>query len=204
LALAEVSALTSGSANATGKPDRRNRQVRGRVTDTAEQPRRSDREALAAMIQRAAPDASVHPPSGYVPPNVVVLATDGPPDQVQARDLIRDRIPHLAARASELRGVVGPFVLPGRSSCLHCHDLHRRDADPGWPRVLMALQNAIPVPPAVLATSVAALAAGQVLQFLDGRRAPDSIDGTLELRHGEWLVRRRSWKPHPGCFCQSP
>lgn len=166
------------------------------------EPRRVDRDELAALIRRVSPAANVHAPGGYVPPSIVVLATDGPPDHVRARGLVADRVPHLAVRASELRGVVGPLVLPGRSSCLHCHDLHRRDLDPSWPKVLLAMGGATPVPPAVLATSVAAVGAGQVLDFLDARRTPDSVDGTLESTSGEWVIRRRSWQPHPDCFCQ--
>lgn len=171
--------------------------------DNAEPPRRADREALAAMIRRVSPQARVHPPRGYVPPTLVVLADDGPPHQGRSRSLVGDRIPHLAAQAGETRGVVGPLVIPGRSSCLHCHDLHRRDRDPGWPLVLLAQQSISSVPAPVLATAVAATAAQQVLQFLDGRRLPDTVDGTLELANGDWAVRRRSWRPHPGCFCQS-
>jgi hypothetical protein len=189
-------AVAHGAVTRPRRPPRR-------PNKPTEQPRRADREALAAMIRRISPEVNVHPPGGYLPPTIVILATDGPPDQVQARGLVNDRVPHLAVRASELRGIIGPFVLPARSSCLHCHDLHRRDADPGWPRVLLAMQRALPVPPAVLATSVAAATAGQVLQFLDGNRMPDSVDGTLELGLSDWVVRRRSWQPHPACFCQS-
>ena len=35
-----------------------------------------------------------------------------------------------AGWAGPARAVVGPLVLPGRSTCLHCADLHRADADP--------------------------------------------------------------------------
>jgi hypothetical protein len=211
LALDEVVGLDDGRAKAARRPRPRPDPSAATSADAtsgeqprrAQQPRRADRDALAAMIRRVSPDANVHPPSGYVPPTIVVLATDGPPDQVQAHELVQGHVPHLAVRASEHRGVVGPFVLPGRSSCLHCHDLHRRDADAGWPRVLLAMQQAAPIPPAVLATSVAASSAEQVLQFLDGERVPDSVDGTLEFRLGEWVVRRRSWRLHPACFCHS-
>ena len=207
LAIDQIAELNLRQSSAGDPADGRPRTARPRKKvdqsrPEVQQPRRADRDALAAMIRRVSPAVNVHSPSGYVPPDLVVLATDGPPDQVQARALVVDRLPHLAVRAGEVRGVVGPFVLPGRSSCLHCHDLHRRDADPGWPQVLLALQRAAPVPPVVLATSVAAAGADQALQFLDGRRVPDSVNGTLELNAGDWVVRRRSWRAHPACFCQ--
>ncbi len=163
-------------------------------------PTPADRSTLAAVIRRARPQVAVHRPAGYVRPGLVLLATDGPPEPEVVRRLVSEGQPHLAVHAGELRGVVGPLVLPGRTSCLHCHDLHRRDADGGWPRVLLALRHSVVLPPAVLATSVAALAADQAVQFLGGRR-PATLDGTLECAPGEWRVRRRSWRAHPACFC---
>ncbi len=164
---------------------------------------RDDREALAAVIRRVAPTTIVHPPGGYVPPSLVVLATDAQSDEVQARALVGDRVPHLAVRAGEARGVIGPLVLPGRSSCLHCHDLARCALDPGFARVRLARRHTVPVPPTVLATSVAAIAAGQALEFLDTRLPPITVDGTLELGLDVWRVRRRSWQRHRDCFCRS-
>ena len=163
-------------------------------------PASTDRVTLAEVVRRARPGVTVHRPAGYVRPGLVVLATDGPPGPELIRRLVTDRQAHLAVHAGELRGVVGPLVLPGRTSCLHCHDLHRRDADSGWPQVLLELRQAVTTPPAVLATTVAALAADQALQHLGGRR-PAAVDGTLECGIGEWRVRRRSWRSHPGCFC---
>ena len=56
------------------------------------------------------------------------------------------------------------------TSCLRCADLHRRDADPRWPR--LAAQLTATEPPASGATVTclltAATAAVQVLAYLDG------------------------------------
>ena len=180
----------------------RSRATSRRAGITGAGPRQADREALAAMIRRVSPEARVHAPAGFVPPTVVVLALDGPPDPDTARRLVRDGVPHVAVMSSELRGVIGPFVLPGRTSCLHCHDLHRSDADPGWPKVRLALGGQLRVPSAVLATHLAAITAGEVLRYLDGR-IPSSIDATLEILADDWLVRRRTWRPHPACFCET-
>lgn len=111
---------------------------------------------------------------------------------------------HLAVSVREGRGVVGPLVLPGVSSCLHCHDLHRRDRDPVWPRIAAQLAtDPAGVPPceAPLAMALAALGAAQALAYLDGEPGPATLDGTLEVTLPELRVRRRSWQAHPECPC---
>lgn len=179
------------------------REASGRTGNSAHGPLTGQREVLAAMISRAAPAARTHSPSGYLAPTVAVLAPDGEPDPVLVRRLVCDGVPHLAVRSTESLGVVGPLVLPGRSSCLLCHDLVRRDDDPGWPHVVLALQQASPVPPTVLATAVASLAAQQALRFLDRGDIGAVVDGTIEVCAGDWRHRRRSWRPHPDCPCRA-
>ncbi len=121
--------------------------------------------------------------------------------------LMADRVPHLAASASEAIGVVGPLVLPGRTACLRCLDQARADKDPAWPLILAQLAARQPDPPAcdaVLATAVAAQAAAQALAFID--RTPEVkavINGTLELVLPGWQWRRRTWRPHMACACGS-
>jgi hypothetical protein len=121
--------------------------------------------------------------------------------------LMSDRVPHLAASASEAIGVVGPLVLPGRTACLRCLDHARADKDPAWPLILAQLAARQPDPPAcdaVLATAVAAQAAAQALAFID--RTPEVkavINGTLELVLPAWQWRRRTWRPHMACACGS-
>ncbi len=112
-------------------------------------------------------------------------------------------IPHLAARVVEITGIVGPLVVPGRSSCLRCHDLHRTDRDPAWPKIAAQAGHRRPAVAAcdiTLAAEVAALAAQQALAYLDGY-PPAVIDGTIEIALPYGLPRRRSWRPHPSCGC---
>jgi hypothetical protein len=54
---------------------------------------------------------------------------------------------------------------------------------------------------AVLGSLAAALAAGQVLDHLDGLNAPATLGGTLEWEAGSPAPRRRSWPVHPACGC---
>jgi bacteriocin biosynthesis cyclodehydratase domain-containing protein len=118
---------------------------------------------------------------------------------------MRERIPHLAASASEAIGVVGPLVLPGRSACLRCLDLARTDRDPAWPLILAQLAGRQPDPPACdasLAAAVAAQAAAQALAFTDRPDQPGPVtNGTLEFVLPGWQWRRRTWPPHPDCTC---
>lgn len=137
----------------------------------------------------------------------VVLAPDddaGTPDV--AAGLQRGGIPHLLVRVVETSGVVGPLVVPGSSTCLHCLDLHRTDRDRDWPAIagqMARKPTAKPSCDASLATAVAGMAAGHVLGYLDGYDVA-SIDGTVNLELPYGLPRRRSWHPHPECECREP
>jgi hypothetical protein len=100
-------------------------------------------------------------------------------------------------------GVVGPFVVPGRTSCLRCADLHRCDADPDWP--LLAAQLTANEPPPSGATTTCLLtavtAALQVLAYLDAVAAPVTLNATLQLQPPDPVPVLRRWPPHPSCRC---
>ncbi len=141
--------------------------------------------------------------SGGKLPDLAVLV--GLHDHELASALVRERVPHLAASASEAIGVVGPLVVPGQSACLRCLDLARTDRDPAWPLILAQLAGREPHPAAcdaALATAVAAQTASQALAFVD-RATPASavVNGTLELVLPDWQWRRRTWPPHHKCSC---
>jgi hypothetical protein len=164
--------------------------------------RRQDAALRAA--RRIAPSVRSHQPVGQRPDLVVLAGEAGERDQRLLERLMRAGVPHLLASVRDTTGLVGPLVLPGRSSCRRCHDLHRSDRDPGWPSVAAELSagrrrgGACDV---VLATAVAAHAGLQVLAFLDGDPAPPAVDGTLEIAQADGRVRRRSWSIHPSCGC---
>jgi hypothetical protein len=151
-------------------------------------------------VSAALPDVPDRPGDG---PDLVVLAPVAHTARDDAAALLRLGVPHLTAIVIETTGVVGPLVLPGRSSCLRCHDMHRTDRDPAWPRVLAQADGRLPGVPAcdlTLAALVAALAAQQVLAHLDGF-VPATVDGTVETSLPFGMPRRRSWRPHPACGC---
>jgi hypothetical protein len=157
------------------------------------------RARFRAMTRRP-PAAEVDSPT----PDFVVLAPAAGAAVVQGGEaLVAAGIPHLAARVVELTGIVGPLVVPGRTSCLRCLELHRGDRDPAWPRIAAQAAHRGSVVAAcdvTLATHVAALAAQQVLASLDGF-SPATVDGTVEVSLPYGLPRRRSWRPHPACGC---
>jgi bacteriocin biosynthesis cyclodehydratase domain-containing protein len=138
-------------------------------------------------------------------PDLAVLV-GRPPLDLQAA-LAADGLPHLAVLASEAIGVVGPLVIPGRTSCLRCLDYIRAGRDPAWPLILAQISTRRPDPPAcdaVLTASVAAQAAAQVLTAIDKTpTATATVNGTLELVLPDWRWRRRTWPPHPACACST-
>lgn len=167
---------------------------------------RSRQLACRDLLARVAPATLSAPLSAGQRRDLVVLAPVGRLDPARVPLLMRAGTPHLWVAVREGRGVIGPLVLPGRSSCLHCHDLHRADRDPAWPTVAGQLAR----PPRVtacdtaLAVAVAGRAALQALAFLDGHEATCVVDGTLELSPPEGRERRRSWGAHPACGCRWP
>jgi len=158
-------------------------------------------QGTALAVRRVAPDACTD--DRDTRPDVAVLTEEQDPQLIAA--LVSSRVPHLVATAGEAIGVVGPLVIPGGSACLQCLNLTRRDRDPAWPLIAAQLAGSRPATPAcdaVLATAVAAHAAGQVLAFID-RTGPDPAtkNGTLELVLPDWRWRRRTWPIHFECGC---
>ena len=165
---------------------------------------RSRSAAAAEALRRAAPEVRSAPPAPGRRPDLVVLASTEPVDTMLRTALAGGRVAHLVAGVRETTAVVGPLVLPGRTGCLHCGDLHRADRDPAWPVVaaqLVGIRRRREEPcDVVLATVAAGLAALQCLAHLDGRSAA-ATGASLELGLTDWRLRRRGWPAHPRCDC---
>lgn len=133
----------------------------------------------------------------------VVLTDELIPDPGTVADLMAAGVAHLPVRMRDGRGVVGPLVLPGRTSCLRCADLTRTDLDPEWPHVAAQLLGRVghSAPEAVLAA--AALAVSELTALIDGdaSRTPTTLDTTVELDVATARLVRRRWRPHPRCGC---
>ncbi|GAA4230206.1 hypothetical protein FHR32_001676 [Streptosporangium album] len=169
----------------------------------------SRQEGAVAAAMTVAPsvtawtgDHAAHLADGTRRPDLAILAPVEPLDGLLVEELIAWKIPHLLVTAFEGCGSVGPMVLPGRSTCLQCLDLIRRDRDPGWP-VVSARLGGFPAGEiacgTVMSSLVAAAAAGHALALVDGC-ATSVTNGTIDILPDlRW--RRRSWSVHPQCRC---
>ena len=135
------------------------------------------------------------------PIDLTIIAAETPEvDRVLTDHFVRHDQAHLLLRGLGRSVCVGPLVIPGRTSCVRCADLHRSDADPSWPTVLAQLtQHPLPMEPA-LVTWAAQTAVIQALAYLSGS-SPESSGATLELNARDYLMRWRSWPAHAGCGC---
>jgi bacteriocin biosynthesis cyclodehydratase domain-containing protein len=97
---------------------------------------------LYRAFREIAQSSGVH--CGKSDGDITVFAGGFHPDAIIEHSAVREawvqNRPHLSITAFGDRGVIGPLVEPGRTSCLTCHHLHMRDADPAWP--LLAAQRA--------------------------------------------------------------
>jgi hypothetical protein len=159
--------------------------------------------AAADAVRRANPLTDLRPLPPDVAADLVVLARPWAASDPLAAGIHRSGVPHLVATVRGQTGVVGPLVVPGATSCLHCADLHRRDADPRWPRLAAQLTSGDLPPSGATITCLltAATAALQVLAYLDGSAAPGVLEATIELRPPQFTPRVRRWPAHAACAC---
>jgi bacteriocin biosynthesis cyclodehydratase domain-containing protein len=134
-------------------------------------------------------------------PDLVVLADAAVPATEVVSTLTSRHLPHLLVRMREGAGWVGPFVQPGRTSCLRCLDLHRTDRDAHWPLVAAQLTARPMHADLIGASATAAFAAGQALHALAGARDLLLQDSAVVIDLFTARILRREWSPHPRCGC---
>ncbi|MFC6093773.1 ThiF family adenylyltransferase [Saccharothrix lopnurensis] len=160
-------------------------------------------EAAADAVLRACPGVRSAPRD----PDLVVLADALVPAPELLHELVRSRTSHLAVRVREGLGVVGPLVVPGRSSCLRCADLHSSDLDRAWPLIAAQLVDRPQHADLAAVTATAGIAVGQALLALDRdrepRTRPPTWDATLEVDAFAGVVEHRIAPVHPRCECRS-
>lgn len=132
---------------------------------------------------------------------VLVCPATAEPDRVLTRDLTASGLPHLVVRVEPERAVVGPFVVPGRTPCVACTDLVRRELDADWPHLLAQLCRSEHVPGPRQVAWASAMAAAQLATWHDGG-PPESSGTTLELDGHTGVFGVRRWPRHPDCGCQ--
>lgn len=162
-------------------------------------------EAAERAVRRIAAATRTTRPSARARPDLVLLTDATVADPVVSANLVALGVPHLLVHAAEGTGVVGPLVVPGRTSCLRCVDLHNTDVDPCWPA--LAAQLAAHPQPADLATAAAtaAFAAAQALRFLHGSAAGHGElpvwGAAVEIDVFTGRSERVEWQPHGECPC---
>ncbi|WP_221347927.1 TOMM precursor leader peptide-binding protein [Streptomyces beigongshangae] len=173
-------------------------------------------EAARRAVRAAAPSrpprrGGARAPAGQDGPglSLVILAPRDPlavhaPDPADLEPLLASGTPHLFAGVVEGTGIVGPLVLPGDTACAGCLDLERTDRDPAWPRLLAQWRSGrsrrVPACDLALAVTVAGLAAGHALAFLDGG-LPSSAGARWEVSPPGFDWRARPVRQHPACPC---
>lgn len=160
------------------------------------------REAMAQVVRRVNADTATTRLYADRQPELVLLTDAVVPAPEVVSELVRDGISHLPVRVRDGVGIVGPLVVPGRSSCLRCADLHRAGLDESWPRVATQLAGRVQRPDLGAVHACAALATAQALRLLSpSDQAPPSWNATLEIDFFDGAIRHRDWQPHPGCGC---
>jgi hypothetical protein len=162
----------------------------------------SRREGMAQVLRRTSPQTSTTRLYADRQPELVLLTDAVVPAPEVVSELVHEGISHLPVRVRDGVGIVGPLIVPGRSSCLRCADLHRTGLDAGWPRVASQLAGRVQRPDLGAVQACAALAAAQALRLLSPcEEAPPTWNATLEIDFFDGAVRHRDWPPHPGCGC---
>jgi bacteriocin biosynthesis cyclodehydratase domain-containing protein len=168
-------------------------------------------DALVDVVRRVAPGARAGPAPARLVPDLCVLADAAAPDPARVAELHLARVAHLVVRLRDGIGVVGPLVLPGRSACLGCVELHRCTRDPGWPAVAAGLLDVEGTGEPATTAATAGLAVAQALVALDAASAaptsgpvPAALGSTLELDLAAGALLRRRWTGHPDCTCGAP
>jgi len=163
--------------------------------------------ATRDAVRRLCPQADAAALPLRAIPDLVVLTDALAPEPARIARLHTDLTPHLPVRLRDGVGVIGPLVLPGRSACLGCLELHRRSRAPEWPRVSAQLSGRAGRAGPAETAATAALAAAQVLTCVDavvgGGDPPPTLQTSIEFDAAAGTIVRRPWTPHPDCGCGS-
>lgn len=170
---------------------------------------------LRGLLRRAGLPAPAQrrpgPRTGAAPQELLVVVGVGEPLRRRLDECVEDGTPHLVLRFVEGRAVLGPFVVPGRTACMHCVDLHRTDADHAWPLLLEQYSrltrhdrsDGVPEPvDAALAAVATGWAVRDVAAHLTGQ-APVTRSRTFTMTPELVEVVLQEWPQRPDCGCVS-
>lgn len=141
-------------------------------------------------------------------PDVVIVSTNRSCDPSAVGMLMAEDQVHLLVTHRERSIVVGPRVVPGRTPCSHCAELHLSDHDPHWPFMAEEARTS-PLPaPSPAARHIAAL---EVARAALGVNAPELLGGDIPWGSGACVahidatgaLRAEVTRAHPRCGCAS-
>ena len=167
-------------------------------------------EALRCSGARIAHSSQPHATVYATAVDLVVLSDYLVTDPRMVRDLHSQGVPHLPVRVRDGIGLVGPLVIPGKTSCLGCADLHRSDRDAAWPAIAAQLRDTVGLADRATLLATAALALSQVnrvIAAVRGQQAvpdpgpPAALNATLEFDLNAGSIVARQWTRHPLCSC---
>jgi hypothetical protein len=162
--------------------------------------------AVADTVRELAGSAGLGVCSDPSEATVGVLTGDREPARHLSDAVMHSGIPHLWAYVRDLVGIVGPFVVPGTTSCLRCVDAARSDLDPAWPTLLQSAEaRPLRVAPCddVLATLVGAWAVQEIALWASDVR-PHTYGCVIEVPQGWGPAEAANYEPHPACGCGWP
>lgn len=141
--------------------------------------------------------------------DLVVLTDYLVADPRLVRDLHDAGVAHLPVRVRDGTGLVGPLVIPGKTSCLRCADLHRSDRDAAWPALAAQLSRTVGSADRATVLATAALALNEIDRVIRAVRgegtkqsaSPSTLNTTLEFDVTRGVLDARRWSRHPECSC---
>ncbi len=141
---------------------------------------------------------------------LTILADARHPDVPAQFDHDAQQKPHLPVGVHGERATIGPLVVPGRTGCMRCAHLHRRDADSAWPLLAVQWAQALdgaacpPIDPLLgrLAATQAALLARMWVDTPERSETWAGFALALRLPSGE--STRVARPAHPLCGCRWP
>jgi bacteriocin biosynthesis cyclodehydratase domain-containing protein len=161
--------------------------------------------AARRAVHRASPNVRTAAFGHGHTPDLVVLADALVPRPEDVDALTNAATPHLLVRTRDTTGIVGPFVVPGFTSCLRCTDLHRCDRDECWPQVAAQIAGQTQLTDLASTHATAAFAVTQALDAAAWLRGvagpPATCEVSVELDLRDATTLHRNWAPHPLCTC---
>ena len=158
--------------------------------------------AAGALADATATSTAVSPGvlDGHDPGTLTaaVVVTHARLDPACTWRLVAQGVPHLVVTWSPGAVEVGPGVVPGRTACLRCVDLHRTDE--GAPPARDLVVGRGPEDP-VLALAGAGLAAARTLDLLVPGTGAPGLARTTSLVLPDLAQSAEYWPVHPACGC---